>query len=66
MMASPALRGLRRAATINPYPSAKLREVFAKQVCSYAGSNACRFCQAKTRNGGVCPSATHLGLDGRR
>ena len=66
MMASLALRGLRRAATINPYPSAALREVFAKQACSFNGSNACRFCQARERNGGICPSATYLGLDGRR
>ena len=64
-MASPALRGHAKP-TFNPYPPAKLREVFAKQVCHLNGNKTCRFCQARERNGGICPSATYLGLDGRR
>lgn len=65
MMASPALRGRARQIA-NPYPTAALRDVYRKQACSYRGSGACLYCQAKDRNGGICPSATFLGMDGGR
>lgn len=67
MMAASISRRVKvRGAVEALYPTAKLRDLYRQQACAYRGSTTCRYCQAKDRNGGVCPSATFLGLEGRR